>query len=344
MNARARVVPLQEFCEFSSGGKLKLTKSDYVTDGFPAYSAAGQDGFVSVAEFHVPGIIVSSIGARCGKAFLALGSWTSLANTYCVLPDVSVALPEFLWMQLNDEASWPRSGSAQPFIKPSDIKRRLVTLPPLDEQRRIVDLLNRASAIRRLAEAAQAKARALIPALFVDMFGDPATNPKGWPVSTIGALLREKPNYGTMLKPTLDVKPWHSLRVANIQRGELSLADKKFVDLPASDERRHAVTDGDLLMARAIGSLDHLGKCVVARPGEQRWAFDSHLMRIRVDPRRILPEFVKYCFETPGGASPLPPACQTVQRPIQYQRWRAIGLGNPAPANRSPDDFCGARG
>lgn len=117
-------------------------------------------------------------------------------------------------------------------ISKSNLKTIRVPLPPLDEQRRIVDLLNRASAIRRLAEAAQAKARDLIPALFAEMFGDPATNPKGWPVSSIGALLREKPNYGTMLKPSLEVLPWHSLRVANIQRGELSLADKKFVEPP----------------------------------------------------------------------------------------------------------------
>jgi len=189
----------------------------------------------------------------------------------------------------------------QAAVNGTALRDLVIPLPPIEEQRRIVDLLNRAASIRRLAEAAQAKARDLIPALFVSMFGDPATNPKGWPLSTIGALLREKPNYGTMLKPSTDVKPWHSLRVANIQRGELSLADKKFVDLPAADERRHAVADGDLLMARAIGSLDHLGKCVVAFPGDQRWAFDSHLMRIRVDPERIRPEFVKYCFETPGG-------------------------------------------
>jgi len=44
-----------------------------------------------------------------------------------------------------------------------------------------VDILNRAASIRRLRDEARAKAREIIPALFVDMFGDPATNPKGWP-------------------------------------------------------------------------------------------------------------------------------------------------------------------
>ncbi len=57
-----------------------------------------------------------------------------------------------------------------------------IPLPPLDEQRRIVGLLDQAAEIRRRADDARAKARAIIPALFLDTFGDPATNPKGWPV------------------------------------------------------------------------------------------------------------------------------------------------------------------
>jgi type I restriction enzyme S subunit len=55
-------------------------------------------------------------------------------------------------------------------------------LPALTEQQRIVEILDRAAAIQRLRRAAEEKAREIIPALFVDMFGDPVTNPKGWPM------------------------------------------------------------------------------------------------------------------------------------------------------------------
>ena len=50
-------------------------------------------------------------------------------------------------------------------------------------------LLDRAAEIRRRADAARAKARAIIPALFLDTFGDPATNPKGWPTNYFGGAL-----------------------------------------------------------------------------------------------------------------------------------------------------------
>ncbi len=63
-------------------------------------------------------------------------------------------------------------------------------LPPLPEQHRIVDLLSRAEGIVRLRREAEKKSAELIPALFLDMFGDPATNPKGWPVETLGRHVR----------------------------------------------------------------------------------------------------------------------------------------------------------
>ncbi|MFP5466239.1 MAG: restriction endonuclease subunit S [Gammaproteobacteria bacterium] len=67
------------------------------------------------------------------------------------------------------------------FLAGSDIP-----LPPLPEQRRIVDLLTRAEGIVRLRREAAAKAAELIPALFIHQFGDPATNPMGWPQCTLG--------------------------------------------------------------------------------------------------------------------------------------------------------------
>src|SRR5207247_804654 len=61
--------------------------------------------------------------------------------------------------------------------------------------------------------------------------------------------------------------------------------------------------DGDILLARAIASQDHLGKCVVVHPNGEQWAFDSHLMRLRFDNNRVEPEFIRHMFMTPGGRS-----------------------------------------
>lgn len=60
-----------------------------------------------------------------------------------------------------------------------------VPLPPLLEQRRIAAILDKADALRAKRRAALAQLDALTQSIFLDMFGDPGTNPKGWPLKRI---------------------------------------------------------------------------------------------------------------------------------------------------------------
>ncbi len=68
------------------------------------------------------------------------------------------------------------------------LKKFKVPLPALSEQRRIVEILDQADALRKKRAEADAKAARNLPALFYKMFGDPATNPKGWPTAELGNL------------------------------------------------------------------------------------------------------------------------------------------------------------
>ena len=63
-----------------------------------------------------------------------------------------------------------------------------VPLPPLSEQRRTVEILDQADRLRRLRTEATTKAERILPALFIKMFGDPGTNPMGWPKRPLGEL------------------------------------------------------------------------------------------------------------------------------------------------------------
>jgi type I restriction enzyme, S subunit len=65
-----------------------------------------------------------------------------------------------------------------------------VPLPPLREQRRIADILDKADAIRRKRREANALTEELLRSLFLEMFGDPVTNPKGWDVKPLSELGR----------------------------------------------------------------------------------------------------------------------------------------------------------
>jgi type I restriction enzyme S subunit len=93
-------------------------------------------------------------------------------------------LPEYLafWLRTQkDKMVQHAGGTTFKEIARGTLRKFEIPFPNINEQRRIVDLLSRAEGIVRLRHEAKKKAQAIIPALFLDMFGDPATNPKGWP-------------------------------------------------------------------------------------------------------------------------------------------------------------------
>ncbi|MCW5313548.1 hypothetical protein GTQ43_06895 [Nostoc sp. KVJ3] len=207
----------------------------------------------------------------------------------------------FLFKYIEPSISRQGQGSTFQSINRSTLESINIPLPPVSEQSRIVKILDQADALRRMRAEADAKGDRILPALFIKMFGDPATNPMGWDVVRMDCLYAISPNYGSMIPPNSTQGNWLDLRVTNIQNGQLNLEDRKYVDLPPEAVNRHEVRDGDLLLARAIGSAHLLGKCIVAYPGKEKWAFDSHLMRVRFNRELVYPEFIQSFLTVPSG-------------------------------------------
>ena len=202
-------VDLEEISEISAGNPAPQDANHFCADGHPFVRM--QD----VGRKHIdPALVettdrVSPLAVReCGlrlypagtllipksgasvnlnhRAMLGQDAYV-VSHLATIIPDQRKVLPSYLfhWSQRYDPRSQAQVTSL-PSLPLSLIKAAKVPLPPLDEQRRIVGLLDRAAEISRRADAARGRARAIIPALFLDTFGDPATNPKGWPVEPLG--------------------------------------------------------------------------------------------------------------------------------------------------------------
>ena len=162
----------------------------------PAYSASGQDIWTNDAEWHVDGVVLSAVGARCGKTFLARGSWTAIANTHVLIPKTGVD-PKWLWYLTNDENFWVKGGTAQPFVKLGASKSIRVLLPPMEEQRRIAGVLDAAEALRAKRRQALTKLDELTQAVFHEMFGDPKSKIECLDLVPLGELIQTQEWCGT---------------------------------------------------------------------------------------------------------------------------------------------------
>ena len=257
--------------------------------------------------FHCGEILYGKLRPYLNKVHLASEDGICSTDIYVLRPRERLIHPSFAANYLRSPSvlsmvSNSMAGANLPRISQDTLLAFPVPMPPLSEQERMVRLLDDADELRKLRIQADRRTTSLIPSLFHEMFGDPATNPLRLPVVRLDELLEIPPNYGTMVPARAENGEWLSLRVANIQNGGLDLGDQKFVDLSDEELERHTVNDGDLVLARAIGSKEHLGKCVVInKSGGQKWAFDSHLMRIRLNRELCKPEWLKALFESRGG-------------------------------------------
>ncbi|MBU3694072.1 MAG: hypothetical protein FGM40_04500 [Rhodocyclaceae bacterium] len=175
-------------------------------------------------------------------------------------------------------------------------------LPPVDEQRGIVDVLSRAERIVRLRREAQAKAQAVIPALFLDMFGDPATNPSSWPTSRLGEVLRNGPTNGLYKPQSAYGSGTPILRIDGFYDGQVEdLARLKRIRIDCEAELDHfALTTGDIVINR-VNSPEYLGKsAIIPRLGEPT-VYESNMMRFAVDTRKLLPEFAIALLQQPSS-------------------------------------------
>ncbi len=197
------------------------------------------------------------------------------------------------------------SDSNPPSIRKSEVETWDVPLPSLDEQRRIVDLVSRAENIVRMRREAEQKAREIVPTLFLDMFGEPATNPKGWRTTTLGEVVAGGPQNGLYKHAGTYGSGTPILRIDGFYDGRVRpMAEWKRLRLDTAEAKRFRLTEGDIVVNR-VNSPEYLGKSAIIPRLEESAVYESNMMRVSVSRERVLPEFVIAYLQTAFARSAL---------------------------------------
>jgi len=166
-----------------------------------------------------------------------------------------------------------------------DLRGLEIPLPPLPEQKRIAAILDKADSIRRKRQVAVRMTEELLRTVFLDMFGDPVANPKGWPVVKLKDTFDLKPQIGTIV-PADEYGEQLVVRVGELGKVDVVLDRCKSVTLPDRELNKFSLSSGDFLLARAIGSAEHLGKASIFQEISSPVVFDSHVMRFALQEKR----------------------------------------------------------
>lgn len=286
----ATLVSLGEVADVN-WGDTSVTKSSYVPQGYTAYSATGADGFLPYADYDRRAIVLSAIGARCGKTWFVEGKWSCIKNTIRFWSVDERLDDRYLYWVTNKEDFFPKRGAAQPFITIGDARDAKIPLPPLGEQRQIAAILDKADALRCKRKRTIELLGSLTQSTFREMFID-----KGWPKHTVETLARDIRTgpFGSQLLHSEFVDEGIAvLGIDNVVANEFRWAERRYITPEKYTKlRRYKVLPRDVL----ITIMGTCGRCAVV-PDDVPVAINTkHLCCITLDANKCLPEFLQVAF------------------------------------------------
>lgn len=268
-----------------------LSTSVLLDDGYPVYGANGIIGFYSEYTHKEPTLMITCRGATCGSLHISKpysyinGNAMALDNL-----DKSVDI-KYLYFYLkyrgfNDVIT----GSAQPQITGQSLEKISLNIPSFSTQTQIAQILDKSTALIAKRKAQIAELDKLVQSVFLEMFGDPITNPKKWRMGKIKDVI-VKSQYGTSAKASEIKGEYPILRMNNITyTGEMNYSDLKYIDLDEKDKTKYLVYKGELLFNRT-NSKELVGKTGLYNR-DFPMAFAGYLIKVSPDCNIVNSEFL----------------------------------------------------
>jgi len=307
-------VKLGEIAETSSGGTPNRSIEKYWVGGSIPWIKSGQlkdciiDGAEeyiseeglqnSSAKFFKKGTLLLALyGATAGKlGFLGLDATTNQAIC-AIVPKYGNLNTKYLYYYLltkRNEIIIDSAGGAQPNISQNYVQQIKIPLPPLPIQRRIAEILDAADALRRKDQELLQKYDELAQAIFIDMFGDPVKNEKGFKFVMLGDCLDniQIGPFGTQLHESDYIKngipvinPMHIGDLKIKPNYNYSISEEKYYELP-----QYHLKENDII----LGRRGEMGRCAIVTKNQGKCLCGTGSLYLTVKNELLDPLFLVY--------------------------------------------------
>ena len=275
-------------------------------------------------------INVGSVAAQRGKGVVIV---SPLYVVFSV--DEQRLYPEYLCYFLRSEIGLAEianktSGSVRDSLKFSALQKINIRVCDLEEQKYIVSILQKAERIIEKYRLLLTKIDDLVKSQFIEMFGDPERNDKGWDIVSLYQIA-EYFNGLTYSPEDKDSKGIIVLRSSNIQQGELDFSD--IVRVHCQIKEKLYVKAGDILMCSRNGSANLVGKVALIRQTDEPMTFGAFMMIIRSQ----FPEYLTTYFRLDSFRNQIKTGATTTINQITSAMLNKVRL--PLPPKSIVDKF-----
>lgn len=251
-------------------------------------------------------ILISKTGATIGKVVI-IPDTIPISNTTASVGKVSLNHKKahssyvFWSMKSHDfqEQMWRVSHkSAQPGFNVRDLKEFNIPLPPLKTQKQIASILDNAAALLDKTEQLLKEYDLLAQSIFLDMFGDPVVNPRGWKVSKLDNLtnLITDGKHGNCNDE--ENSGYYFISAKDIRNNKINFSSTRQIPKSEFEEvnRRTNLQPGDLVM---INTGATIGRMAIAEdiPETRRMTFQKSVAVIKTKKDVLIPLYLQYVFE-----------------------------------------------
>ena len=293
---KTRMVRIGDICELKYG--KNLPEGARMPGPFGVYGSNGRVGQHGAGITNGSTIIVGRKGS-VGRIHYDEGPCWPIDTTYYVDAGHTQADLRWLFHQFRSlDLERLNRAAAIPGLNRSDVYELQVLLPPLPEQRRIAAILDQADALRTKRRQALARLDTLTQSIFLEMFGDPLTNPMTWPCSRMEEAISEGPKNGLYKPSSFYGSGTPIVRIDAFYDGTVSdPATLKRVRLSEVEAAEYALCENDIVINR-VNSLEYLGKSALIPRLSERTVFESNMMRVRINSEQYHPRFVIELLQT----------------------------------------------
>ena len=337
-------VKLGDVCDILDSQRIPITASERKKGMYPYYGANGIQDYVDGYIFDDELVLLAEDGGNFGSkdkpiAYRVSGKCWVNNHAHVLKAKPGVDIDYLCYSLMFYDVTSLVNGATRQKLTQADMRKMEIPLPSLEEQKAIAGKLDKVSGLIEKRKTQLEKLDLLIKSRFIEMFGDPVINSKGWETAPLSRLIIAANN--GLARRGKDEDGSIVLRLVELQNGFIDYSAPNRIKLTEAEQKRYKLIDNDFLFARVNGNPDYVGRCAVFNEIEEPVYHNDHIIRVHFDENKINGCFTSVLLNSDYGKRQLKEqiktsagqytisqdgigAIITIIPPLQFQRQFAV--------------------